>query len=89
MYEQSLTFYLGRRVVLVDYLDEFEFGLQQQPQLAIPTVEAFVVQWRAHAAAGIKDVAIMRADIVAQLQRDDVPLRVVASDPRRTVVANF
>ncbi len=89
MYEQSLTFYLGRRVVLVDYLDEFEFGLQQQPQLAIPTVDAFVVQWRAHAAAGIKDVAIMRADIVAQLQQDGVPLRVVASDPRRTVVANF
>ena len=89
MYEQSLTFYLGRPVVLVDYLDEFEFGLQQQPHLALPTVDAFLVQWRAHAAAGIKDVAIMRADIVTQLQRNGVRLRVVASDARRTVVANF
>jgi len=89
MYEQSLTFYLGRPVVLVDYLDEFEFGLQQQPHLALPTVDAFLVQWRAHAATGIKDVAIMRTDIVTQLQRDGVRLRVVASDARRTVVANF
>jgi 4-amino-4-deoxy-L-arabinose transferase-like glycosyltransferase len=89
IYEQSLTFYLQRPVVLVDYLDEFAFGLEQEPQRAIPTVAAFVVQWRAHAAASTRDVAIMRADIVAQLQRDGVPLRIVASDARRTVVANF
>ena len=89
IYEQSLTFYLRRPVVLVDYLDEFTFGLEQQPALAIPTVAAFAAQWRAHAQAGIKDVAITRADIAAQLQRDGVPVRIVASDARRTVIANF
>ncbi|MDB5755856.1 MAG: glycosyltransferase, partial [Massilia sp.] len=30
-YEQSMTFYLRRPTVLVDYTDEFSFGLQQQP----------------------------------------------------------
>jgi 4-amino-4-deoxy-L-arabinose transferase-like glycosyltransferase len=89
IYEQSLTFYLQRPVVLVNYLDEFEFGLKQQPALAIPTVDAFVVQWRAHAAAGVRDVAITRFDIVDQLKKDGVPLRIVAQDSRRIVIANF
>lgn len=89
IYEQSLTFYLQRPVVLVNYLDEFEFGLKQQPALGIPTVDAFVVQWRAHAAAGVRDVAITRFDIVDQLKKDGVPLRIVAQDSRRIVIANF
>jgi aerobic-type carbon monoxide dehydrogenase small subunit (CoxS/CutS family) len=46
IYEQSLTFYLQRPVVLVDYRDEFDFGLGQEPQLGLPTVAAFVRQWR-------------------------------------------
>jgi 4-amino-4-deoxy-L-arabinose transferase-like glycosyltransferase len=89
IYEQSLTFYLNRPVVLVDYLDEFAFGLEQQPALAIPTVDAFAVQWRARAAAGVRDVAITRADLAAQLQKEGVPVRIVASDARRTIIANF
>jgi hypothetical protein len=35
-YEQSMTFYLRRTVTLVDYWDEFTFGLRQQPELSIP-----------------------------------------------------
>jgi hypothetical protein len=89
IYEQSLTFYLRRPVILVDYRDEFDFGLQQQPELAIPTIPAFVAQWRADAAAGVRDVAITRPEIAADLQRQGVPLRIVAADSRRTVIANF
>ena len=87
-YEQSLTFYLGRTVTLVDYLDEFSFGLQQQPELAIPTVPAFVAQWTRDAAAGVRDVAIIRADIYNDLKQKGVPMRIVAQDARRTVIAN-
>ena len=87
-YEQSLTFYLGRSVTLVDYRDEFDFGLQQQPQLAIPTVAAFVAQWTRDAAAGVRDVALIRADIYNELKQKGVPMRVVAQDARRTVIAN-
>jgi 4-amino-4-deoxy-L-arabinose transferase-like glycosyltransferase len=89
IYEQSLTFYLGRPVTLVDYRDEFDFGLQQQPELTIPTIPAFVARWRADAAAGVRDVAITRPEIAADLQRQGVPLRIVAADARRTVIANF
>jgi 4-amino-4-deoxy-L-arabinose transferase-like glycosyltransferase len=87
-YEQSLTFYLGRSVTLVDYRDEFDFGLDQQPALAIPTVPAFVAQWTQDAAAGVRDVAIIRADIYNDLKQKGVPMRVVAADSRRTVIAN-
>jgi hypothetical protein len=89
IYEQSLTFYLRRPVVLVDYLDEFSFGLQQEPQLSIPTVAQFVAKWRADAASGHHDLAIIRQDIVADMKSQGVPLRVVAADSRRTVIANY
>ncbi|MFC5548299.1 glycosyltransferase family 39 protein [Massilia aerilata] len=87
IYEQSLTFYLGRPVTLVDYTDEFAFGLEQQPELGIPTIPAFLEQWRADAAAGKKSIAIVRPEFVAEFQRQGVPLRVVAGDARRTVIA--
>jgi 4-amino-4-deoxy-L-arabinose transferase-like glycosyltransferase len=87
LYEQSLTFYLGRTVTLVDYTDEFGFGLEQQPELAIPTIPAFVERWRADAAAGLKSLAIIRPEIAARLRSQGVPLRIVAEDARRTVIA--
>ncbi|MES2074465.1 MAG: glycosyltransferase family 39 protein [Pseudomonadota bacterium] len=88
-YEQSLTFYLRRTVVLVDYWDEFSFGLQQQPELSIPTVDGFVAQWNKAAGAGIKALAIMEHDTYAELKQRGVAMRVVADDSRRMVVANL
>ena len=88
MYEQSLTFYLRRTVTLVDYTDEFSFGLQQQPELSIPTVPAFVAVWMSDAAAGKRDIAYVRDDIYNALQAQGVPMRVIARDQRRIVVAN-
>jgi 4-amino-4-deoxy-L-arabinose transferase-like glycosyltransferase len=87
IYEQSLTYYLGRTVTLVDYTDEFSFGLEQQPELAIPARPAFIDAWRRDAAAGVKSIAITRPEIVAELRRQGVPLRVVAGDARRTIIA--
>jgi 4-amino-4-deoxy-L-arabinose transferase-like glycosyltransferase len=88
IYEQSLTFYLRRPVVLVDYRDEFDFGLRQQPELALPTVADFVRQWRADTDAGRAALAIVHSDDVARLRRQGVLLRVVAGDERRSVIAN-
>ncbi|WGG51917.1 glycosyltransferase family 39 protein [Rugamonas sp. DEMB1] len=87
-YEQSLTFYLRRTVVLVDYWDEFTFGLKQQPELSIPTVDGFVAQWNKAAGAGVKALAIMEHDTYAELKQRGVAMRVVAEDSRRMVVAN-
>jgi 4-amino-4-deoxy-L-arabinose transferase-like glycosyltransferase len=88
-YEQSLTFYLRRTVVLVDYWDEFTFGLKQQPELSIPTVDGFVAQWNQAAGAGVKALAIMEHDTYAELKQRGVAMRVVAEDSRRMVVANL
>ncbi|MES2130336.1 MAG: glycosyltransferase family 39 protein [Pseudomonadota bacterium] len=87
-YEQSMTFYLKRTVILVDYWDEFTFGLEQQPELSIPTVDAFIGQWSADATRGIDDVAIVSPEILLELKTKGVPMRVVAEDARRTVIAN-
>ncbi|WP_296948990.1 glycosyltransferase family 39 protein [uncultured Massilia sp.] len=89
LYEQSLTFYLGRTVTLVAFEDEFAFGLRQQPALWIPDMQAWTARWRRDAAAGRRGVAIVRPEYVAALQRAGVPLRVVAADTRRAVIANF
>jgi hypothetical protein len=88
LYEQSLTFYLGRPVTLVDYTDEFAFGLRQQPELGIRDLDTFIRTWQDNTARGIPCMAIARADLVFELQRRHVPLRVLASDARRVVIAN-
>ena len=33
-YDQTIPFYLGRTVTLVDYWDEFSPGLKREPELA-------------------------------------------------------
>ncbi|WP_295995379.1 glycosyltransferase family 39 protein [Rugamonas sp.] len=88
-YDQALTFYARHTAILVDYTDEFRFGLEQQPELALPTIDAFVAQWRADAQHGVKDLAIIEADNYRKLQAQGVPMRVVTEDPRRMVVANI
>ncbi len=89
IYEQSLTFYLRRPVILVSYTDEFAFGLEQQPELSIPLLETFVTQWTRDAAAGVHDVAIISLDRYEDLKHRGVPMRVVAKDTRRIIIANL
>jgi 4-amino-4-deoxy-L-arabinose transferase-like glycosyltransferase len=89
IYEQSLTFYLRRPVILVDYWDEFTFGLQQQPQLSIPTLAAFNEQWKREAQQGVHALAIIREDIANTMKQQGLPVRIVAQDARRTIIANY
>ena len=88
-YEQSMTFYLRRTVVLVDYWDEFTFGLRQQPELSIPTVEEFVERWKEHTRQGVKALAIISNEKYAELKEQGLAMRVVAEDSRRVIVANL
>lgn len=88
IYEQSLTYYLQRPVILVDYWDEFTFGLKQQPELSIPTIEPFITQWTNDANAGVRDMAIISLGRYKELQQRGVPMRVIAEDARRMVIAN-
>ncbi|MBY0555677.1 MAG: glycosyltransferase family 39 protein [Burkholderiaceae bacterium] len=88
-YEQSMTFYLGRPVVLVDYWDEFTFGLRQQPELSIPSVAQWVQRWQEHRQQGVKALAILSPDKYAELKQQGVFMRLIVQDTRRVVVANL
>ncbi|WP_299539599.1 glycosyltransferase family 39 protein [uncultured Herbaspirillum sp.] len=87
-YEQALPFYLRRTMILVEHADEMAFGLKQEPQLWLPTVDAFVAQWVADHAAGKKDIAIIDPTIYKQLVERKLPMRLIGQDPRRVIVAN-
>jgi 4-amino-4-deoxy-L-arabinose transferase-like glycosyltransferase len=82
-YEHTLPFYIKRTVTLVDYRDELDFGLRQQPELQIPTVEEFESRWRSDR----KALAIMGPDVYLELTQDGLPMRLLAEDSRRVIVA--
>jgi 4-amino-4-deoxy-L-arabinose transferase-like glycosyltransferase len=84
LYEQTLPFYLRRTMTLVEHPDEMEFGLGLEPQLWLPTRAAFIARWN----NGQKALAITRPEIYAELQKQGLPMRVVAQDSRRIVIAN-
>jgi 4-amino-4-deoxy-L-arabinose transferase-like glycosyltransferase len=87
-YEQALPFYLERTMTLVAHADEMEFGLSQQPELWIPDLEVFVAQWTARFGTSAHEIAIIHPDTYRDLKQRDMPMRVIASDPRRVIVSN-
>ncbi len=82
--DHSLLFYLQHTMIMVENPDELQFGLTQQPQLWLPTREAFIQQWT----TGPKAVAVTTPSIYADLQQRGVPMRVIAQDRRRMVIAS-
>ncbi len=81
-YEQTLPFYIGRTLILVEFADELEYGLKQEPQLGVPTVTEFEKRWTSHEDA----FAVMSWDTYRDLGQRSVPMEIVASDPRRVIV---
>jgi 4-amino-4-deoxy-L-arabinose transferase-like glycosyltransferase len=73
-YRQSMTFYMGHTVIPVHYKDELEFGLAQEPQRGIDTLEEFYARWKQGAASGQKQYAIVREDLYPELQRQGLPM---------------
>jgi 4-amino-4-deoxy-L-arabinose transferase-like glycosyltransferase len=83
MYEQTLPFYIKRTVTLVAHEDELEFGIGIEPQKYIPTVEEFTRRWRGDTRA----LAIMQPDRYRELTAAGLPMRLIAQDTRRVIVA--
>jgi 4-amino-4-deoxy-L-arabinose transferase-like glycosyltransferase len=82
-YDQTLPYYLERTVTLVDYRDELAFGIDQEPDKWLPTLEAFKQRWNTD-----KDAfALMTRDNYKLLAAaGDLPMRVVGEDTRRIIV---
>jgi hypothetical protein len=83
-YDQTLPFYLGRTLTLVAFADEMAFGLEQEPQLALPTIEAFTAAWRTQPCS----YAFMEPATEAALTGAGLPMTVIARDTRRVLVRN-
>jgi Aminoarabinose transferase C-terminal domain len=82
-YQQSLPFYLRRTMVLVDYRDEFDFGLTEDPQRGIPTLEQFGEVWRPLRAG----FAVMPLSTQERLSDLGVPMREIARHQDRVIVS--
>jgi 4-amino-4-deoxy-L-arabinose transferase-like glycosyltransferase len=87
-YDASFPYQLRHRLVLVGFSDDFAFGQRQEPDKLIASVDSFRARWEADARAGVTSLAMMRADLHAALAAQGLPMRLVARDARRIVVAN-
>lgn len=83
MYDQTLPFYLKRTMTLVGSAEEMSFGLEQEPHLWIHDFDAFERKWR----DGTRALALMPSAYFDALAAKGLPMRVIARDPRRILVA--
>jgi 4-amino-4-deoxy-L-arabinose transferase-like glycosyltransferase len=83
MHDQTVPFYLGRATRGVAFRQELSLGIDAEPSKQIPTVEAWVGEWRALA----QGYAILGPALQARLAAEGVPMRELARDPRRVVVS--
>jgi 4-amino-4-deoxy-L-arabinose transferase-like glycosyltransferase len=87
-YEQSMTYYLNREVTLVEYWDEFTFGLRQEPEKSLP-FQGFVEQWAYLTAQQTKAIAIVGDQTYEVLKARGLTVHVLSQDPRRIVITNL
>lgn len=83
MYDQTLPFYLGRPVTLVQHIDEFALGLAAEPSKSIPRI----ADWKSRWVALERGYAMMHPDHYDLFAREGLPMRVLARDPRHMIVS--
>jgi 4-amino-4-deoxy-L-arabinose transferase-like glycosyltransferase len=82
-YDQSLTFYVQRTVTLVGYRGELDYGLRKTPGAEITDVAEFLRRWPSQPRA----FAVMEKSMFDDFKSRGVPMRLVASDVNRVLVA--
>ena len=80
--DHTVPFYLGRTMTMVEFPDELEFGVKQQPELWLPTLDAFIERWKEDQTA----YALMVPEQYVALQKLNVPMQEVGRDSRRVIV---
>ncbi|HEY6720265.1 MAG TPA: glycosyltransferase family 39 protein [Burkholderiales bacterium] len=82
-FDHTLPFYLNRTVTMVGYKDELAQPIAWEPRKFLPDAAAFARAWQAD-----RDAFAMFSvnDLAAFLKAHPVPVRIVASDPRRVIV---
>ena len=82
IYDQTLPYYTGRTVTLVEYTGELSFGIDQEPGGFMRTYGEFEQRWAADKFA----MAIMHPGTLAYFERHKVPYVIIARDTRRVIV---
>jgi 4-amino-4-deoxy-L-arabinose transferase-like glycosyltransferase len=82
-YDQTLPFYWQRTVELVAYRGELDYGLRYDPQAELPSLEEFTARWSAASSA----YAVMEKKTFGELAAQGVPMRELARDANRVLVA--
>jgi 4-amino-4-deoxy-L-arabinose transferase-like glycosyltransferase len=80
--DHTVPFYLGRTMVMVEFPDELEFGVNQEPDLWIPSLDAFKVRWNEDQSA----YALMVPEQYLELQKTGLPMQELGRDSRRVIV---
>jgi len=81
--DHTMPFYIGHTMIMVQGADELQFGVDAEPQKWVPTVSEWIDRWN----ASTYGLALMGLDQYASLQKEDVPMVVVAQDLRRVIVS--
>ena len=84
-YEQTLPFYLQRTFTLVQYQDEMDFGIQQEPQRWVPTLVEFAKVWAEQREA----LAIMPVYALELLQQQGLAMKIIYEDTQYIVVSKL
>ena len=83
--DHTVPFYLGRTMIMVEFPDELEFGVKQEPELWLPTLDAFIERWREDQTA----YALMVPEQFTELQKLNIPMQEVGRDSRRVIVKHL
>lgn len=80
--DHTVPFYLGRTMIMVESPDELEFGVNQEPALWMPTLDAFIARWQEDQTA----YALMVPEQFDALKAQNFPMQEVDRDSRRVIV---
>jgi hypothetical protein len=69
-------------MIMVESPDELEFGVNQEPELWMPSLEAFITRWKDDPTA----YALMVPEQYVALQSLNIPMQEVGRDSRRVIV---
>ena len=82
IWDQSAAFYLGRTLTLVEYVDEFALGQQQEPAKSMASLKDFSTAWSAPGAV----IAIIAPGDGEALRALGLQFEIIHQDPRRVAI---
>lgn len=81
-FDQTIAPYIGRTITLVEFAGQMAFGLQQEPHLALHSMDEFARAWSAAPSA----IALMDVPKYREGQALKIPMQLLCQDAKRAVV---